>query len=55
MDQISQIDLIGAWVSIFLTMCIFSFLYADNPIYKFAEHLFMGVSIGISAARCRAA
>ena len=30
----------------FLTLAIFSFLYKDNPIYKFAEHLFVGVSAG---------
>ncbi|RME22800.1 MAG: hypothetical protein D6800_10615, partial [Candidatus Zixiibacteriota bacterium] len=30
--------------SAFLTLAIMSFLYADNPIYKFAEHLFVGVS-----------
>lgn len=28
----------------FLTLCIFSFLYQDNPFYKFAEHLFVGIS-----------
>ncbi len=28
----------------FLTLAIFSFLYQDNPFYKFAEHLFVGVS-----------
>jgi hypothetical protein len=28
----------------FLTLAIMSFLYRDNPIYKFAEHLFVGVS-----------
>ncbi|MGQ0720192.1 MAG: hypothetical protein ACT4PE_01320 [Candidatus Eiseniibacteriota bacterium] len=28
----------------FLTLMIFSFLYKDNPAYKFAEHLFVGVS-----------
>ncbi len=28
----------------FLTLAVFSFLYQDNPIYKFAEHLFVGVS-----------
>lgn len=41
-------ELVGAWVSIFLTLCILSFLYADNPIYKLAEHLFLGVSIAVS-------
>ena len=28
----------------FLTLAIMSFLYKDNPYYKFAEHLFVGVS-----------
>lgn len=39
-------ELVGAWLGIFLTMCILSFLYGDNPFYKLAEHLFVGVSIG---------
>jgi hypothetical protein len=41
-----MIDVLGAWLGIFLTFCILSFLYKDNPFYKFAEHLFVGVSIG---------
>lgn len=28
----------------FLTLAVFSFLYQDNPIYKFAEHLYVGIS-----------
>lgn len=40
------IDVLGFWVGIFLTFCILSYLYKDNPFYKFAEHLFVGVSIG---------
>jgi hypothetical protein len=28
------------------TLAIFSFLYRDNPVYKFAEHLLVGVSAG---------
>ena len=39
-------QIVGAWLSIFLTLCIFSFLYEDNPIYKFTEHIFLGSSIG---------
>jgi hypothetical protein len=31
-------------MSAFLTLAILSFLYKDNPYYKFAEHLFIGVS-----------
>jgi hypothetical protein len=40
------IDVLGFWLGIFLTFCILSYLYKDNPFYKFAEHLFVGVSIG---------
>ncbi len=29
-----------------LTIAILTFLYRDNPIYKFAEYLLVGVSIG---------
>jgi hypothetical protein len=48
MESLSMMTLVGAWVSIFLTICVLSFLYDDNPVYKFAEHLFLGVSVGIS-------
>jgi helix-hairpin-helix protein len=40
------IDVIGYWLGIFLTFAILSYLYKDNPFYKLAEHLFVGVSIG---------
>ena len=38
--------LIGAWVAVGLSLLIYSFLYKDNPFFKFAEHIFVGVSIG---------
>jgi len=37
---------IGIWIGALLTFCVFSFLYKDNPFYKLAEHLFVGVSAG---------
>ncbi len=37
---------IGLWIAAALTLCIYSFLYKDNPFFKFAEHLFVGVSAG---------
>jgi hypothetical protein len=40
----SQIILQG--MAAFLTLCIFSFLYKDNPFYKFAERLVAGVATG---------
>jgi len=37
---------IGIWIAALLTLGIFSFLYKDNPFYKFCESLFVGVSAG---------
>ncbi len=39
-------ELLSNWVAAALTLFIFSFLYKDNPFYKFAEYLFIGVSAG---------
>ncbi|MBI3871737.1 MAG: hypothetical protein HY304_01520 [candidate division Zixibacteria bacterium] len=36
----------GIWVAAFLTLGIMSFLYRDNPMYKFCEALFVGLSAG---------
>lgn len=33
-------------VAAILTLAILSYLYKDNPLYKFAEHLFVGVGAG---------
>lgn len=38
--------IVGAWVATGLTLLIFSFLYKDNPLFKLAEHLYVGVSVG---------
>lgn len=37
---------IGVWIGAFLTLGILSFLYKDNPFYKFAEAVFLGISAG---------
>jgi hypothetical protein len=37
---------LGAWVATGLTLLIFTFLYKDNPLFKLAEHLYVGVSVG---------
>ena len=42
-------ELLGAWLFVFFTLSIFSFLYKDNPFYKAAEHLFVGISAGYVA------
>jgi len=33
-------------LQIFFTLAVFSFLYRDSPIYRFAEHVFVGVATG---------
>ncbi len=35
---------VGLWTAAILTLCVFSFLYRDNPLYKTAESVFVGVS-----------
>lgn len=40
----------GVWIAAFLTIGILSFLVKDNPLYKLAEYLFVGVSAGYSLA-----
>jgi hypothetical protein len=35
---------LGIWLAAFFTLAIMSFLYRDNPLYKIAEHIFVGVS-----------
>lgn len=37
---------IGAWVAVALSLCMYSFLYKDNPFFKFGEHVFVGISVG---------
>ena len=42
--------LFGIWLGALLTLCIYSFLYKDNPLYKFAEHVYVGISAGYFVA-----
>jgi len=41
-----MLERVGIWIAAFLTLAIYSFLYKDNPIYKIAENIFVGVSAG---------
>jgi len=41
-----HLEWIGTWLAAFLTLSAFSFLYKDNPFFRFAESLFAGVSLG---------
>ncbi|OFZ51800.1 MAG: hypothetical protein A2381_00665 [Bdellovibrionales bacterium RIFOXYB1_FULL_37_110] len=34
------------WVAAFFTIAIFSYLWKENPLYRFAEHVLVGISVG---------
>jgi hypothetical protein len=42
------LNIIGTWIAATLTIAILSFLYKDNPLYKVAEHLYVGTSAGFA-------
>lgn len=42
--QLSWANTIGLWVAAFFTLAIFSFMYRDNPGYRLAESVIIGVS-----------
>lgn len=42
----SLVNFLQLSVAGFLTLCIFSFLYKDNPFYRLAEHIYAGLSAG---------
>jgi hypothetical protein len=42
---------LGAWMAVGLTLFIFSFLYKDNPLFKLAENLYVGVSVGYTIVK----
>ncbi len=42
----SVMNFIGTTLAAIFTLAVFSFLYKDNPFYKFAEHLLVGLSVG---------
>ncbi len=41
-------ELLGTWVAALLTLMVFSYLVSDNPLYRLAEHLFVGSALGYS-------
>jgi hypothetical protein len=46
-----DVTILGAWVATGLTLFILSFLYQDNPLFKLAEHLYVGVSVGYTIVK----
>ncbi|MGQ9586021.1 MAG: hypothetical protein ACUVXG_11550 [Anaerolineae bacterium] len=46
MPDLANPDVIGGWVAFALTLVVFSYLLGDNPLFRLAEHLFVGVAVG---------
>src|SRR5690349_23322166 len=46
-----DVTTLGAWMATGLTLFIFSFLYRDNPLFKLAEHLYVGISVGYTIVK----
>src|SRR5690349_4876482 len=42
-------ELISAFVGLILTLMVFSYLIGDNPLFRIAIYLFIGVSSGYAA------
>ncbi|PZR98080.1 MAG: hypothetical protein DLM69_09120, partial [Candidatus Chloroheliales bacterium] len=41
-----DLQLIGTIVAVILTLMVYSYLIGDNPLYRLAQHIFVGVSVG---------
>ena len=39
-------DNIGLLISLALTVMVLSYILGDNPLFKIAEHIFVGASVG---------
>lgn len=44
------VENISAFIGLILTLLVFSYLIGDNPLFRFAIYLFIGVSSGYAAA-----
>jgi hypothetical protein len=40
---------LGTWLAALLTIIVYSYLVGDNPLYRLAEHLFVGSAVGYAA------
>jgi hypothetical protein len=46
----SQVELISGGISFLLTLMVMSYLIGDNPAFRLAIHVFIGISAGYAAA-----
>src|SRR6185503_13575549 len=49
-DKPVSIEIISALVGFLLTLMVFSYLIGDNPLFRIAVYLFIGVSSGYAAS-----
>jgi hypothetical protein len=45
MGELLGADFIWVWMAAFLTIMVYSYLLGDNPLYRLAEHVFIGSSV----------
>lgn len=45
MAELLGSDLIWIWIAALLTIMVYSYLLGDNPLYRLAEHVFIGSSV----------
>lgn len=50
MGGLSLVDVLGAFTGFFLTLCVFSYVLADNFLFRLAAHILIGVSAGLVVA-----
>jgi len=44
--MVDVVELITIWGAVFFTFCVLSYLYRENPLFRFAEHIFVGLTVG---------
>ena len=50
MSDIFSLDFIGTIVAALLTIMVLSYLLGDNPLFRVATHIFVGVAAGYAGA-----
>ncbi|MEE9507916.1 MAG: hypothetical protein V3V44_01380 [Anaerolineales bacterium] len=50
MDELFSIDFIGGLVAAVLTVMVLSYLIGDNPLFRLATHIFIGVAAGYAGS-----
>jgi hypothetical protein len=46
-----MVDLIAVWTAVFFTLGIYSILYRENPWYRIAESVYLGVAVGYGVSQ----